>query len=91
MPTHPSVHLNGTSVEALLEQNRKVSRALRTTLEAMSEAAPHGRDYYPQGSEALGKAMAEHKARVDQITGLLEEYRLQYIYLLNEQAKQERK
>jgi pantothenate synthetase len=91
MATFPTIHLNGTSIEALLEQNRQVSRALRATLEAMSEAAPHGRDYYPQGSEALGQALAEHKSRVDQILSLLEEYRVQHIHLLNEQTKRERK
>lgn len=90
MTTLPTVHLNGTSVESLLEQNEQVQRALRATLEAMSLAAPHGRDYYPQGNEALGKALEEHKARVDLIQGLLVGYRTQRAHLLAEQAKRQR-
>ena len=90
MMTLPTVHLNGTSVESLLEQNEHVLHSLYTTLEAMSLAAPHGRDYYPQGNEALGSAIEEHKTRVDLIQGLLVAYRAQRAHLLAEQDKRQR-
>lgn len=41
----PQINLNGTSRDALLNQQCKVLSAFDKLREAMSEAAPHGRDY----------------------------------------------
>ncbi len=41
----PQVNLNGTSREALVEQQMDVLRALQETMKKMLEANPHGRDY----------------------------------------------
>ena len=63
----PTVHLNGTSREALLEQYTKAHNALEVGLNALCAAAPNGRDYYPQGPDAFAKAQAEHSALVTQV------------------------
>jgi len=60
----PSIHLNGTSREDLVKQLLDANLALIKAIEAVRHAAPHGRDYYPQGPEAITKAMAEHKSRL---------------------------
>ena len=41
----PQVNLNGTSREALVEQQLDVMHAIRALKAAMNEAAPNGRDY----------------------------------------------
>ena len=60
----PTIHLNGTGSKALLEQLRDASDALDAALKAMGEAYPHGRDYYPQGQEAIYRATAEADKRL---------------------------
>ena len=49
--TLPQVNLNGTSREALVEQQCDVMRALDKLYEAMQEAAPNGRDYQLRPAE----------------------------------------
>lgn len=44
----PVVHKNGTSKEGLIEQTMEVVRALNVASTAISNAMPHGRDYYPR-------------------------------------------
>jgi len=71
----PTLHLNGTGRADLLNQQRNAMQALRLALTAMQNAAPHGRDYYPQGPDALAKAQAEHAMRlalVEKVLGDLE-------------------
>lgn len=58
---YPTVHLNGTSGEALFEQNYEASKAIREALEVLREAAPNGRDYYPQGPGAFEQAVTEFR------------------------------
>ena len=41
----PNVNMNGTSRKSLVDQRRKVMRALDAAREALREMAPHGRDY----------------------------------------------
>lgn len=60
----PSIHLNGTSKDALLEQLQGAYTALNAAFIALENAAPNGRDYYPQGSGAISKATAEHTVRL---------------------------
>jgi hypothetical protein len=66
--TLPLVHINGTGRAALVAQYTEVAKGLRETIDAMSEAAPHGRDYYPLGDGVYQKAAAEH---VDRLRRLL--------------------
>ena len=69
----PTVHLNGTSKSELRDQLSGVTQALDSTLQALMRAAPNGRDYYPQGPDALDAALAEHKGRVQMLRALMNE------------------
>jgi len=69
----PTVHLNGTASEDLIEQLCDVSRALAEAIAVMQKAAPNGRDYYPQGPEAIKKALAEHAARLEMVDAVQRE------------------
>lgn len=71
---HPTVHLNGTSATSLLEQYTAARDALAVAHQAINQAAPHRRDYYPQGPAALFKATAEHVDRMRCLESLKKEY-----------------
>lgn len=70
----PTVHLNGTSKDALLDQLTEAKRALYIALGKMVDAAPNGRDYYTQGNQAFSQATLEYAERTDAIRTLIEEY-----------------
>jgi hypothetical protein len=69
----PTIHLGGTSrdflVNAVLEARAKLGEALK----AMEKVAPNGRDYYPQGPDAVRVATNEHYLRVSKINMVMEE------------------
>jgi hypothetical protein len=69
----PTVHLNGTSRKELVQQYLTAREALRRALDALFLAHPHGRDYYVQGPDALKRAEAEHRARVQKLTEVHDE------------------
>jgi hypothetical protein len=73
MPTFPSIHLNGTSKAALLEEQINVLEALRAAREAMSIAQPNGRDYYPQGPMALLHAQDANRDRFRRLNSIIDE------------------
>ena len=60
----PTVHMNGTSKARLIETLCAASNALDAAYDALKEAAPNGRDYYPQGPSAINTATDEHTARL---------------------------
>jgi hypothetical protein len=68
----PTVHLNGTSRADLLYQATGAAGAVQRAQRALAEAWPHGRDYYPQGPEALGAAEAQFKAWNGQLAEVYE-------------------
>jgi hypothetical protein len=49
----PTVHLNGTSKESLLEGNVRILSAINELREAIGSCQFHGRDYYIQDLEAV--------------------------------------
>jgi hypothetical protein len=63
----PTVHLNGTSREELMQQLRTAIDAIDAAIDACQKAAPHGRDYYPQGSEVIQTAMTQHYHRLNRL------------------------
>ena len=74
--TFPTIHLNGTSKERLVEDLCDACNAIDAAYEALKKTAPNGRDYYPQGPEALERATGEHMLRLrklDAIKGELEQ------------------
>ena len=63
-PMIPLVHLNGTSGENLLRENRAAARAIETALEALIAGGPNARDYYVIDAHAFPQARDEHHARL---------------------------
>lgn len=63
----PTLHLNGTAKDNLLEPLQEAIEAVRNATAAVISTYPNGRDYYPQGPEAIGKAMELHKSRLDRL------------------------
>jgi hypothetical protein len=49
--TLPQISLNGTSRDALIEQQLDVVRAFEALSKAMAEASPNGRDYQHRPAE----------------------------------------
>lgn len=68
--TLPTVHLNGTSAAALGEGYRQCAHAVAKTIMALEEHRPHGRDYYPQGPDALSRAESEHRDRIRRLSSV---------------------
>ena len=79
----PTVHLNGTGAETLMRQFEKAGQALRAALQALRDAAPNGRDYYPQGPNALRKAQEDHEARLQRLDAVLREIKELYEHVLD--------
>lgn len=65
--TRPTVHLNGTSRVALRVGYSNAHAAVRAAIDAVQASAPHGRDYYTQGPDALRAAQQEHLSRVQRL------------------------
>lgn len=63
----PTIHLNGTSREELQRQAEAAVRALDDAIARMSDAAPNGRDYYPQGPDVIRTVAREHSERIGQL------------------------
>jgi hypothetical protein len=72
----PTVHSNGTGAKGLRDQLIAVSRGLRSAMDAMGQAMPHGRDYYPQGDNALSDARKAHQDLIKQVSDIEKKYRV---------------
>jgi DNA transposition AAA+ family ATPase len=73
MPTAlkvPTIHLNGSDGETLIEDLQTVSDSLNTAISLLMQNAPHGRDYYVQEGDALKTATLEHISRIDRLRGV---------------------
>lgn len=86
----PTIHLNGTSLAALAEANDRAHYALLTAIAKLAEAAPNGRDYYPQSPEALYKAQDEHWDRINRLQSVTKELEQIGEYLAMEEARRKR-
>lgn len=89
--TLPTIHLNGTSVESLLEDNDKAYRALDLALSAMRQSAPNGRDYYPQSPSAINSAIDEHQERMRKVYEVMKELETMGEHLATEQEKRRKR
>lgn len=69
----PTIHLNGTSHYELLAQHCTALDAIDRAIGAVQKAAPNGRDFYPQGQDAILTAIREHKSRLDRLQVLRKE------------------
>lgn len=63
MTTFPTVNINGSSAQGLLDQLLRALDAADDLKWALLNAAPHGRDY-PSGREVWGAADAAHRRRL---------------------------
>lgn len=71
--TLPTLHLNGSSRESLLQEYITAMDALRRAVEALQKTSPNGRDYYIQGPDALPKAVKEHSLRLHRLADTIHE------------------
>ena len=62
----PTIHMNGTSPESLIEGYCDAINALRDAIEAVKACAPNGRDYYGVRGDMTATAH-EHVSRVDRL------------------------
>lgn len=69
----PTIHLNGSSRGALLEQLTDANNALEAAINTLQAAGPHGRDYYPQGEDAIRTALQEHQDRIRRVRSVQQE------------------
>jgi hypothetical protein len=60
----PTVHLNGTSPESLIDGYTAALESVEAAIRAVIDTAPNGRDYYPKGPHAIHEATKEHADRV---------------------------
>jgi hypothetical protein len=64
---YPTIHLNGTSKDALFEALSNACAAIREAEKALFETSPNARDYYPQGDGAYRQASNEYIARLERL------------------------
>lgn len=69
----PMIHLNGTNKDVLAKQYNDAVALLRGALQAVEDAAPNARDYYPMGDAAPLQAAREHGERIEKIRSVLAE------------------
>lgn len=69
----PSIHLNGSHKDTLLEQVTEAASAVMEALRKLETAWPNGRDYYPQGPDALREAEAEWRSRSERLSSVYDE------------------
>jgi hypothetical protein len=66
----PTIHLNGTSRGDLHAAYMDALIAVEETIKKMRAAWPHGRDYYPQGEDAIVTARHEWVQHVQHLEDL---------------------
>lgn len=59
----PTIHMNGSDPQRLYDDYINVATAINHALDALVETFPNGRDYYPQGPDAINVAGREHSVR----------------------------
>jgi hypothetical protein len=69
----PTIHLNGTHPKDLYEGYAEAVDALRVAEKKVQEAAPNGRDYYPQLSGAFLRTQDQHVARLRKLAEVRKE------------------
>lgn len=69
----PTIHINGSSRETLMKDHLDALHALRKAQAALAAIGPNGRDYYPQGADAILEAQLEHQARWAAIQKVIQE------------------
>ena len=73
-PPHatPTIHLNGTPADTLRANIEDAYAHAYKLLDLLKECRPNGRDYYPQGADAMARAVAQADYRESLIHALRE-------------------
>jgi len=80
----PTVNMNGTARESLVDQRREVMDALRPAMDKLRETAPHGRDYV--GSPAqYDMDRATYLARYETLLKLFHDLQEEALLIMNGQ------
>jgi hypothetical protein len=69
----PTIHMNGTSRESLSKDYMEAYIAIRDAMDVLAKAGPNGRDYYPQGPEAIVRAQEHHRDQMMRLNSVAEE------------------
>jgi hypothetical protein len=69
----PQYSLNGTSAQSLAEQFDAARQAVQAAIDAIIDAAPHGRDYQHDPSQ-YEKARDEYEMRLQRLRGVMNDY-----------------
>jgi hypothetical protein len=70
----PTLHMNGTSRDGLVEPIIKVLDAIDRLQKLLQEVHPNGRDYYVQDPGAMQVAVAQHRRRCEKLDQLRKEW-----------------
>jgi predicted protein tyrosine phosphatase len=71
--TLPTLHLNGTPATDLRHAYLAAMDAVQDAQDAVRQTAPNGRDYYPQGPDAINAAQEEHASRLAALQRVFDE------------------
>src|SRR5262245_6298895 len=69
----PTVHLNGTAKESLLEALVNAMEKVREAEDAVRQTHPHGRDYYVQEGDPTQKAISQYVRRMAALANVYDE------------------
>jgi hypothetical protein len=89
-PVLPTVHLNGTSAEALAEALTVALEKLWEAQQALQDAAPNGRDYYPQGPALAQLAQEQHRQRAEALQDIRTDLATVLDSVLDQQQRRQR-
>lgn len=73
MTIRPTIHMNGTARETLLNALCDASIAVQEAVSKLADTAPNARDYYPQGMDVFYAAQREHEARMHKLADVIRE------------------
>ena len=80
----PTIHLNGTGAPTLLAELDKAIDGIDAAYTAVASMTVHGRDYYPQGPQAIQVAQVEHRRRLRRLTEIKNELLEMYLKIEQE-------
>ena len=71
--TSPTIHMNGTIADDLLEYYMEAASSIREAAEKVAKNGPNARDYYVQAGPAFTLARTEHEQRIWRLREVLAE------------------
>lgn len=85
----PFIHVGGTDPEMLIEQYEKALRAIKEAIKFVALSAPHDRDYPVYDHETRTLVHKEHRARLDALNLLAEDYRVLLLHAVDEKTRRD--